>query len=295
MAERELEQDLALARQALRGPEAMKARVRLRLAEARRPPQADASPQTPAPGARLLRVLRHRPGLGTLIVLLGVSFGTGFWLGRQPSASEADALGVATLRSLPREAAPALPLATAREPKAAVPESSATGTDDKRRARDPAARPSLAGGPAPVALPRAAEPQRARAAARPRVGMRESSWRASSEGQGTDDALAAEVALLERTERAIRKGHTVLALALLAELDEAFPSAALPEERQAARVLATCASDTRQPAEAASLAERFLGESPTSVYAERIREACLPRPAATIERTRLKEPAPRGH
>jgi hypothetical protein len=285
VADRELDRDLALARQALRAPEAMKARVRSRLAAgAGLPPKGGLPPSASEPRRhtelpvpeRPLRGLKRRPGLGTVTLLLGLSFGAGFWLGRHPNTGSPgqDPPG-ATARTQPPEGEVA--------PAAARPEASPPAPEN----------PALA----PAAAPRAAKPKRARSAApAPAAGvLRESSWRGSAEGR-EGDALAAEVALLERTERAIRKGDAALALGLLAELDEKFPAAALPEERQAARVLASCAHEVSNgdSRDASALAGRFLAENPASVYAARIRQACaaLPSPIGGV---RLQELTPGGH
>jgi hypothetical protein len=287
VAERGLEQDLALARQALRGPAAMKARVRERLAaEAGLSPNAASEPRAPTPLERLLRRVKQRPGLATVTLLMGLSFGAGFWLGQHPSASSpgADPPGPTT-RALPTEVVSGLAVARS--------EASAPAPEKVEPAPDPAPAPDLS--PAP-AVPRSATPTRARGAARaPAAVLHESSWRGAAEGRESD-ALAGEVALLERTERAIRKGDAALALGLLDELDEKFPAAALPEERRAAHVLASCARDVANgdPSAASALARRFLAESPGSVYAARIREACSA-PAPTIGGVRLKEPIVGGH
>ena len=84
-------------------------------------------------------------------------------------------------------------------------------------------------------------------------------------------AVGDELSLLRRVERALRAEDPTLALALLRELDAQFPSTALIEERSAADVLARCA--LAEPG-ARLRAESFLRDRPTSVYAERVREAC---------------------
>lgn len=63
-------------------------------------------------------------------------------------------------------------------------------------------------------------------------------------------------------ERALRNREPALALALLAELDERFPSSALQEERRASSVMAHC--QLRSPG-AAERAATFLGEHGASV------------------------------
>lgn len=85
------------------------------------------------------------------------------------------------------------------------------------------------------------------------------------------DLFARELALVQRAERALRNEDPALALALLAELDHEHPVAALAEEREAARVLAHC--QAKEP-DAPLAAERFLRDSPSSVYSERVRALC---------------------
>jgi hypothetical protein len=108
--------------------------------------------------------------------------------------------------------------------------------------------------------------------------------------------LGAEVALLERGERAIRAGEGELALALLDELDEKFPVSPLREERAAARVLATCVntrSGTREASDSAQAnARRFVAKG-SSLYADRVRQLC----ALGDENSRAsgEEPADPGH
>jgi hypothetical protein len=91
------------------------------------------------------------------------------------------------------------------------------------------------------------------------------------------DPFAAEVALLQRAERAIRAGEGALALSFLDELERQFPGSSLRVERDAARTLARC-----QVARTGSAAERevawsaaleLLSRGP-SVYALRVRELC---------------------
>jgi hypothetical protein len=296
MAERELERNVRLARHALRGPAAMKERVRMRLAaEAGPPPEASSAPRGSAPtrALRLLRGLKHRPAFTTVTLLMGLSFGAGFWLGHTPNTGSP-----AVEPPVTTTLAPVTKSEAARAAEPAVVSSVDVGSSASISAGPLVDRPlpAPASSDAPLLAAAPARPARTRIATpAPRAALRESRWRGSAEGRG-GDALAGEVALLERTERAIRKGDAALALGLLAELDEKFPAAALAEERHAARVLATCSSSVGngEPDEGAALAERFLEESAGSVYAARIREVCSPRPPA-INSVRLEEPNSGGH
>lgn len=85
-------------------------------------------------------------------------------------------------------------------------------------------------------------------------------------------SLAEEVETLARARRVLGSGNPQLALGLLAELDQSHPNGALRQEREATRILALCAAN-RIP-EGPLAAERFISESPSSIYAGRIRAGC---------------------
>jgi hypothetical protein len=86
-----------------------------------------------------------------------------------------------------------------------------------------------------------------------------------------------ELALLRRAERALRTDNAALALALIGELEEHYPSSSLLEERRAIELMAYCSAGAT---DAAARAQRFLREYPQSAYAGRIRDLC---PATGIE------------
>lgn len=87
-----------------------------------------------------------------------------------------------------------------------------------------------------------------------------------------DDAFYEELSLLQRAERAIRSSNPLLALSLLADLDEQFPKGKLLEERAAARAMAGCQKSLDPTSQSA--ARRFVGSHPQSVYAARVRALC---------------------
>lgn len=86
------------------------------------------------------------------------------------------------------------------------------------------------------------------------------------------DALAEELALLKRTDRAIRNNNALLALGLLRELDQRFPTGKLLVERQAARIMAHCLQQDAPTAR--QTAESYLRSAKTQVYSERVRQLC---------------------
>jgi hypothetical protein len=98
----------------------------------------------------------------------------------------------------------------------------------------------------------------------------------TSEG-GHVDHFAAEVALLQRAERAIRAGEGALALSFLDELEREFPDSSLRVERDTARVLARCqvtrTSGAAEREAARRMALELLSRGP-SAYARRLSELC---------------------
>jgi hypothetical protein len=80
-----------------------------------------------------------------------------------------------------------------------------------------------------------------------------------------------ELALLGRTEWALRHGDTASALEILAELERRYPHSAFAEERAGAQTMARCQAKL---AGAREDGERFLRERPNSVYAARVRYSC---------------------
>jgi hypothetical protein len=82
---------------------------------------------------------------------------------------------------------------------------------------------------------------------------------------------AAELALLERIDRALRNSDPALARALLGELEASQPRTHFSEERSAARIMADCLAGERSARESAG---HFLETHPASVYASRLRALC---------------------
>lgn len=83
--------------------------------------------------------------------------------------------------------------------------------------------------------------------------------------------LDEEVRQLRRIERAIRDDNPRLALAIGDNLDHELPHGQLRQEREAARLMASCQLDAAANEEQAM---RFLAKSPSSAYAARLRELC---------------------
>jgi len=288
----ELQHGLSLARAGLRAPSAAKLRVRAKLG-AEHVPASEAGASMPRAGARDVQLLAgarrwltRRPHLTTVGVLMGLSFGAGYWFGRSPEAPRAQHAAVVDASPV-RDAHAGADAVTGRYPPEALaaqakPSSNVSrdvvypGASTSAASRVPAVASVLAEPASPAAASPAArvEPV-ASASARPAEGRPRTASRSSTMPAAVDDRLAAELALLARTERAIRSGEAPLALALLGELDRKFPVPALREEREAARVLARCVSaGVVTDAEARVSAERFIAAHPTSVYADRIRESC---------------------
>jgi hypothetical protein len=98
----------------------------------------------------------------------------------------------------------------------------------------------------------------------------------SAGASGADDdrgaSLANEVRGLRSVERALRDQRPGLALALLARLDREVPGGRLSEEREATSVIAHCALGDAPLG--IDLAADFAEHHPSSVYLERVRQAC---------------------
>ena len=288
----ELQHSLSLARAGLRAPSVAKLRVRAKLGADHVPASgagAGAHPMGAGEGqvlARARRWLTRRPHLTTVAVLMGLSFGAGYWLGRSPETSRTR--GEAVLEAPVARAAPAGVDAIAGRYTPETPAAPAKPPSDASiDVVDPAASTT-----APSDVPTASG---ASAGARPAQARRRAARRSAALPATGDDRLAAELALLARTERAIRAGEAPLALVLLGELDQKFPVPALREEREAARVLALCVSaGTVADVDARASAERFIAAHSASVYADRIRESC--RLGAVVQSVeRAEEGGPAGH
>jgi hypothetical protein len=249
-----LERTLELARAELAPSPAddHRARQALGLSSGAVPPLARAR----GAEAGALAALRVLGPTGAVVgaLLLGSSFGGGYWLGRNetPGASPTSPASTNIERPRPAQAAHEPPLDDAPPELVPAEESPAAADAPVERSVRPRAR-----------------------AHRPRVDVHKTSRSAEArpDTDPTEPTLGtdSELALLRRVEKSLRSGDAAFALALVGELDERFPKTQLGEEREAARVMAHCALGD---AGARLRAERFLRERSLSVYAERVREAC---------------------
>ena len=83
--------------------------------------------------------------------------------------------------------------------------------------------------------------------------------------------LEAEMKLIRGADSALRAGRASEALSLLAEHQAEHPHASLAHEREGLRAIANCQIGA---AGSSAAAERFLGHSPRSPLAPRLRSAC---------------------
>lgn len=255
-----VDRQLALARQGFTPTGELRERVRARLGQVGHAPRV----ATQAAAGRSLnqepsrwRSLRASGNVG-----LGVGAGL-FGLGLAVGASLAVGLVAPALLRAPAAdvslQSHALPAALTEMP--AAPEQTTQGESVQRKSSSSATLSERDAAPAGSAKPR---PQRA-APPRATAGR---DWRA-------------ELELLERAERAVRADNAALALSLLADFDAGYPHSQLIEERRAIEVMAHCQAHAT---DGTARAERFLRAHPSSVYAERIAEACrlgalAPRPS----------------
>jgi hypothetical protein len=172
-------------------------------------------------------------GLGGALLGLGIGAGIGFGLGFARGHATPAAV-TSSARSLPAGSL-IVPAPQAAAPAQLAPQSEAPAEM----------------GPGATANPRR-EPKRPR-------------------GASASQPQEAELALLQRSERALRARQAELALALLDELDVHYPKTRFGEERRAARILARCQAGD---ASALSAAQAFLQAHPRSVYSKRILETC---------------------
>lgn len=152
----------------------------------------------------------------------------------------------------PRPAHVATPRASevVRDAAVVTPTVAPVATPDVTPVVTPTVAPVATSAVAPVATPAVARPRRVEA----------------------DDDLAGELVLIQQAQRALARGDGDAALAALDAHARAHPHGRLAEERQAARVLALCATGRADEARAA--ATRFLIRYPTSAQAARVGGAC---------------------
>jgi hypothetical protein len=305
MAERdELGRTLALARESLRGPAAMKERVRAQLAAGELAARMPASPASTGWLAAGRRLLARRYHLVTVALLVGVGFGAGFWLGRVPREQPQGGRSEAALGST--HETPGTLAAQALLPAQSLSSAGTTDASSALPGSSPLAARAADGAPATSeASPRAAHGATSTSSTTSTTSTTSTRppkpRRSEPRGPraGSDDSLMREVALLERIDRAIRAGEGALSSALLAELDRSVPAPTLRHERDAARVLTRClvARDRGASAQqqAVADADRFLARHRTSVYADRIRAACPLDGASSNRRAGIEEPFSAGH
>jgi hypothetical protein len=266
-----VEHTLAVARAALSAPTAARARVRSALV-ARGAFGAASGISVAGKSAGVTQL--------TTILLIGMSFGAGYWLGvhrsgehaAPPAASAATGsvqasapLGSEAMRSTPRPLETPLAVSAAEVPGVIGSTPIVTTPADGAVGHDT---PLGATGPRP----------------RPRA-----TTKAGTVSAAPSDRFARELALLQRAERAIRAGEAKLALSFVDELDRHYPTSSLSEERGAARLMAECL-DSKPGAKAR--AAHFLSVRATSVYSDRLRRSCElgDAPSAPAQATELTRP-----
>lgn len=242
-----VDRTLALTRAHFRAPTDARSRVRAALLARG---QGGAGPSSLPAGQRVAGVSK-----AGAVLLAGLTFIAGFWLGGQRAQE-------------PAQKSPAPPLT-----RAAV--APVTDDDAVRVVRAEPGRLAEAAHAAPVLGSEADALKPARTVQQVAPARR----RAVPEG-----SFAGELSLLQRAERAIRSGEPEIALGFLDDIDRRYPKTRFVEERTAARLMARCAhaeSEARAPAEA------FVHERSNSVYVDRVRELCnLERAPATTDGSR---------
>jgi hypothetical protein len=282
----ELERSLALAQIGLAAPPGVKQRVRAKLGSAAGLPPA--SPElnrsvATGPGPLLKAgasggssgVARRGVPTWGAFVLTGLGFAVGYLFGHRPMPSAGES------------AARASAVRTQSESDSALHAESLRGKATRGVEASPSVEP---------AQPRSARGADALMHVADRVEMEPNGSREkdpsgshvkdvhtrtrATRHTGTPDGWAAELALLQRAERAIRADNSDLALALLDQLDREHPKPQLVQEREAARLLADCERSAQTavgrpaPSTATERARQYLSLHRGSVYTERIRHLC---------------------
>ena len=238
-----LERGLAELRAELSPSSADKARLRARILAPALAGNIESPASPPVPskmhGSWAALKAAGMAGVGAGALLLGVGVGVGFWLGREMGPTTTTAPAAIETGRTPSEPTSRVEPAA---PPAVLSPAEALATPE----------PSVMSAPPE---PRRSAPPRARATRKALP----------------PNPLGDELALLRRVERALRNEDPALALALLGELDERFPESRLVEERQAAKLMASCRVKS---ADAVARAHAFLHDSPSSVYRQRVQRAC---------------------
>lgn len=254
------ERVLALTRAHYHATPAARARVRAGL-------EARGELTHPASGRSLLARWRAAGiAKSTAALLAGVSFIAGFWLGEQRVSERApDPSALSSTPSATRAASSLAPVPSVETAPSVAPEMAASAPPAEPRTALQGSAPEVEAmdTPTSVATRTNVGSQRPHAS---HHGSRVTPARAESDG-----VLNAELALLQRAERAIRSGEADLALSFLDDLDRRYPDTPFVEERTAARLMARCA---RNEPGAAVQAEVFLRERRTSVYSDRVCALC---------------------
>jgi hypothetical protein len=161
--------------------------------------------------------------------------------------------GLAPIEPVSDQRGPSLGTATAPSPHAGAPRATAptaaTRSGERRAARDEASQSE------PVA-PVASQATQLRPSRR---------------------SIDQELELVRAAEEDLHQGNPVGALEAAADHERRFPDGALWEEREVTWILALC--QTGHAVAARERAERFIAKAPTSPFADRVRETCMPGPA----------------
>ena len=122
----------------------------------------------------------------------------------------------------------------------------------------------------------ALEPPSAPSASRIGSSSKRSPTTSATANHEQPNRLAEEVRLLKRADQALRQGSPEIARSLLERLATSYPNGQLLEERAATETLLSC--QQKRDATALAAARAFLSAHPASVYAARVRAACIDSP-----------------
>lgn len=263
-----LDKRLNMAWQALSPPDGLAGRVLVRLSSA-----SGTATQATLAGrvSSRWRSLRASGPLGASIggLLLGLGLALGYLIPRGP-VDESPPPIIATVPAQPTltDASSMQPLSMQHpSPPASARQLDVTPTG----ATDTSPGPS-SGTPAPASSALTASSALSRSRSTPSAPPRVRTRGGEPSARSANDP-GAELLLLERAERAVRAKNPALALVLIAEHEQRYPSSPLHEERRSIEVMAHCQA-RGAGADTTARLEGFLRRYTDSVYSARIAAEC---------------------
>jgi hypothetical protein len=268
---------LGRAWQALSPPDELQARVRARLSRTGVASVGTHVFQAPrervagGPVRSRWHALRASGVLGASVgaALLGLGIALGYLMPR----AAADPPRAPQRASLPAAGPASAPASSTPESSAPAPATSQPAASSSPSTPLPESIPSADRQPHTIPSGKALLAERSSASPRPPKPARLRSRTDGVDPHRSSIDGAAELALLERAERAVRAKHPALALALIEELEQRRPHSPLQEERRSIELMAHCQAEGPGKDTTRRL-ENFVRRYPESAYSARIAVEC---------------------